>query len=297
MGKNHDPGRFLLFTPHTWESHITLSFHFKELVRNYTYSLEGTSGASEIEDKCIDGTDGREIGAAGHSLQIPNDHIVPSKIRKSDKKYRWATCDTDFGSSSSSSSSSNDRFHRCITCNIYLNEHDLAAHISKQSLEIWRCHICNTNLSTQTWIRKHAQKHTREAVEGNRSLGYCPQMYLKQGSDAIPRHRCNVCGKEFASLKGLGIHNRKAHSTEKKHGCDYCGKKLKTKYDLIKHIRRHTLHSSGFKCVDCIKVFADTPSLRNHVESAHQDSVCLICGKVFGERYHLVYHVEHAHGS
>ncbi len=53
-------------------------------------------------------------------------------------------------------------------------------------------------------------------------------------------YKCEICGREFESLRGLEVHNGKSHKKEiiKEFKCEICEKEFKTLKGLETHIGR-----------------------------------------------------------
>ncbi|MFB6088305.1 MAG: C2H2-type zinc finger protein [Candidatus Aenigmatarchaeota archaeon] len=55
----------------------------------------------------------------------------------------------------------------------------------------------------------------------------------KTEKEMVEGYKCDICGKEFDSKKGLKIHKSQTH--DKRYKCDICGKEFKNEKGLKIH--------------------------------------------------------------
>ena len=79
-------------------------------------------------------------------------------------------------------------------------------------------------------------------------------------------HKCDSCGKSFASAQNLKYHIKAIHDKDamKHEKCDYCGKLFANKPSLKKHIKIIHEGQNGYKCFQCDKVFRYPETLQKH---------------------------------
>lgn len=107
---------------------------------------------------------------------------------------------------------------------------------------------------------------------------------------------CEECGKSFKHSNHLKRHVMRKHQIDsKKLECDICSAKFLLRYDLKRHMIKHSTNRS-FKCNLCEKKFKTAGYLKNHVEAVHvaipmRNFQCQICERTYIHERHLTYHV------
>ena len=111
------------------------------------------------------------------------------------------------------------------------------------------------------------------------------------------RIKCEVCEKEFSSIRimkqhFLRIHNRKVTSIE----CDICGKLLQTSLK----IHKENVHNPKVEaaCELCGITFKYATNLTSHLKSVHEKVKKFqfkACEKSFSRRHHLERHFGSVH--
>lgn len=110
-------------------------------------------------------------------------------------------------------------------------------------------------------------------------------------------HKCEECGKVYASLGGLHTHKISAHSG-KMYTCEECGRKFNHPKNLASHSIRHK--ERHIKCTKCKATFYLKNELNKHINQVHRKCrpyMCVDCGRSFCQRsvlkHHRMVHSDH----
>ncbi|XP_055371633.1 zinc finger protein 3 homolog [Condylostylus longicornis] len=210
--------------------------------------------------------------------------------------------------------------HKCKSCSkFFASQEEVRSHILECHKEKLMCPICNNEKiysCTESLIghkrrihkiynRPPQQINTKEQ-SGNESVdikkkkvykfvcGQCGKImngrtqfknHEASNCGKNPVHKCNVCGKGFASagiLKGhVSIHE---DYESYQFVCDFCQKRYRTKHQLTKHRRIHT-GERPFQCPHCEKAFGTSAALFVHI-STHTGVKRYMC--TCGERFSCI---------
>ncbi len=82
-------------------------------------------------------------------------------------------------------------------------------------------------------------------------------------------HGCNMCTKQFKSIKNLNQHVKLVHTNRtKEFCCTQCNRAFFTKYKLNRHQNIHKNNGEGFQdCYFCHKKFSRSDSLVEHLRT------------------------------
>ena len=115
---------------------------------------------------------------------------------------------------------------------------------------------------------------------------------VSKDSDKVKYH-CNICDKEFNTLKESKRHASMSHRPRKPHECTECGRVFQKQYSLKSHYHTAHLNNKDFPCEECGSKFAYKKSLKLHIKSIHlniKEYNCERCGKWFTQKSHLRRH-------
>ena len=89
---------------------------------------------------------------------------------------------------------------------------------------------------------------------------------------------CEECNKQFHQNSHLFHHKRCVHSNDRPFVCNQnnCNKTFKTKSDLTKHSKRHSL-VKNFGCDECVKKFKTNSELCIHKKFVHLNNRPFVC--------------------
>ncbi|XP_072166278.1 LOW QUALITY PROTEIN: uncharacterized protein [Diadema setosum] len=175
------------------------------------------------------------------------------KLRHTNKsKYQCSVCHKNFETKNRYTihmrKHSNDRPYKCQLCpRTFSSESALNNHqVEHTDAKPFRCEPCNKGFRLKSLLQNHIGRIHRP-----------PEL----------SHKCNLCGKGFATLYSLSLHERR-HMGYRPHVCEYCGKGFTSKHSLQCHHRLHT-GERPFKCKDCGKSFTVNHHLDEHRLSMH----------------------------
>ena len=171
-----------------------------------------------------------------------------------------------------------------------LSRHKSSVHVNDSARE---CEIC------QKIIKQNYSRHLISCKKRNQVT-------------SVQLYQCNICSKEFSSLKNLGKHQK--NHNEKHLQCLSCDEGFSTSNHLNMHMKRN--HEEA-KCNYCDKVL--NSSLQRHIDSVHKHQVgesfiilqekprkcveeneasslsCDVCRKTFSKSFNLKRHIEKFH--
>ena len=195
----------------------------------------------------------------------------------------------------------------------------------------------------KTYITKHdLQKHFVSHIGDSQFRCFfedCADITRYGDKQALARHirkkhtmdrpyKCDICNKQFVSLRNLSTHRRNIHSAKNEQNqpqssdstdkwimyisdktkpfkCGYegCGKQYTRKSSLRNHFISH-IGGSQFRCyyADCAGAmrYCDSQALARHIHLKHtmlRPYKCDTCNKQYGRREYLKYHKEQVHST
>ena len=177
-----------------------------------------------------------------------------------------------------------------------LKEHQNAKHAMVKNFE---CDKCDFKTAWKSELKKH-----HEVIHENRiwKLYHCTSCdYNTKYKKHLTRHekqkhvhadfrekfKCELCGKEYLSSRGLSHHIETNHSNESKYKCTICDFETKWKNSFVVHMKYHsTDESDKLQCQDCTfsthwKGVLATHIKRSHTSTSYKNVRCDICDKSF----------------
>ena len=94
----------------------------------------------------------------------------------------------------------------------------------------------------------------------------------------------------------IHIKNCQSDTINKPHKCNYCGFRLKSKYDLMMHIRFHT-GERPLSCPECGDKFQWSTGLKRYMlkHTGEKTFLCEYCGRQFNLKCNLNRHIKNIH--
>ncbi|CAG9106356.1 unnamed protein product [Plutella xylostella] len=208
-----------------------------------------------------------------------------------------------------------------------------------------RCNLCKVDFPTLEVLAEHLISQHQIKIDNEHDLGLVP---LKLENDRfycyecekvfqgfyglyihtslhLPRHICAVCGRNFATKKGLDEHVQSTHTGPKQFSCLGCKqgfpslqerrehfassqkcwrrscRQCKERFISDKALDQHCVDVHGmakrtFTCKMCGEVYYNRTLLHLHFKSTHTDDLkCQYCDKTFKTRDRLEEHVNYNH--
>ncbi|XP_075988363.1 uncharacterized protein LOC142984545 [Anticarsia gemmatalis] len=204
------------------------------------------------------------------------------------------------------------RKHLKLSCHIcfevFKSPIERNKHIATHKTTEFRCHGCNTCLSTAEELTEHSNTYNRnlkarnipvEAKDGLTCLicnkDFKTKMslntHLLTHTDRKRDHTCDICGKCFLNKQTLAGHFM-FHNNERPFSCEICNASFRRKNQLKVHIGVHS-GEKPFACEQCGRRFRLQDQLNSH-RIIHTDSlphVCSYCNKGFRFRTTLHQHI------
>lgn len=208
-----------------------------------------------------------------------------------------------------------------------------------------RCNLCKVDFPTLEVLAEHLISQHQIKIDTEHDLGLVP---LKLENDRfycyecekvfqgfyglyihtslhLPRQICAVCGRNFATKKGLDEHVQSTHTGPKQFSCLGCKqgfpslqerrehfassqkcwrrscRQCKERFISDKALDQHCVDVHGmakrtFTCKMCGEVYYNRTLLHLHFKSTHTDDLkCQYCDKTFKTRDRLEEHVNYNH--
>ena len=150
-----------------------------------------------------------------------------------------------------------DKNFPCPTCGKIFKKQTLLEKHMKNAHALHKCTHCDYQSNYKSGLKKHIEfVHEKTAENGFEKCSKCYKRLLpdQMESHVCELYSCEICGKQFSSTSGLGLHKSDVHED----------------HDL--------------KCEQCGKTFDRLLSFKFHVANAHDKVPCHICGKKFGKK-------------
>ena len=214
----------------------------------------------------------------------------------------------------------NIRNFKCTCCDKNFNlmsvmkMHVKRVHLRKK--KSFNCYICNDVFSSKKSLTKHEIFHNESTFnrDNDKNILEKPKAY-----QICQKHKCDVCGKNFASNSKLQRHINGLHKKNKNFHCNWCEMKYDWKQSLDNHVR--TVH--GNKNVqfvnrvyqkqdriqkEGIKIMVEntdvenidhkhksTSATKNELSSKNECLQCMVCNEILKTHVDFFEHVEKKH--
>ncbi|XP_072153160.1 uncharacterized protein [Bemisia tabaci] len=175
-----------------------------------------------------------------------------------------------------------DGYFECEDCSaIFMTITDLTGHV-----ETDKCSKSETRKDYSTTqmknihVPKKSGRSKRLSNEVKDFKRFLDDRRLVQRSNLREDLKCELCGKEYKTAKGIVAH-RRAHAGEK-FQCPKCKSAFSDPYDLKYHLRVHS-ENPKYSCKYCNKAFRNPARVVIHERSHTKERpfVCDTCGKSF----------------
>ncbi|TNN40981.1 Zinc finger protein 91 [Liparis tanakae] len=145
-----------------------------------------------------------------------------------------------------------------------------------------QCTMCDEAFTLLRRLREHYDK--RHAFAGPYPCEQCGKTFAQLSYLAIHQrihkgefpYACAACPEKFRSSNCLTVHRRK-HTGEKPFLCWQCGKRYRSASELTVHMGTHS-EARPWACAQCAAAYRTKPQLANHVEQGY---ACEECGAAF----------------
>ena len=191
----------------------------------------------------------------------------------------------------------------CNICNKqYKCKRNLGEHMAMHGEPRFKCTVedCDRMFQTKKTLRRHIESHN---TERNFKCDICDKSFrsnqvLKchKGIHA-KSHKCEHCGKLYATVTLLRSHQINIHGREAPFRCSVCGKGSPSQMQLTNHLRTHT-GERPYPCDVCGKSFAAKKNLKDHKTCVHRIDAkwnCTLCEMTFSSEKKLNIHMGHRH--
>lgn len=138
----------------------------------------------------------------------------------------------------------------------------------------WSCMFCSEVTASKDDLIKHYEKHKEDEQEIEPREG--------SSSNTTEMFYCEVCSKEFTSLKSFERHTDLKHG-EFLYGCDTCKKGFKNSFQFCLHNFQVHATDNRYHCNHCEFTTEDKADLKAHVILHKEDYKyrCDLCNRGF----------------
>lgn len=200
---------------------------------------------------------------------------------------------------------------RCDQCSeqfLYksqLLKHRVDQHMSPEEAEtvqLSKCAECGKTFATKA----HMQAHVRRIHRKQERLicHVCAKIFTKKErltahllylhTENPPKHKCELCHEESATLEAYKRHLKWYHAKEKQYTCDICGVSRINEISLKQHKRFTHEMERKFTCNFCPKAFKRQIELTEHLTIHLGGSLynCPYCGRNFNSKSNMQTHAK-----
>lgn len=163
-----------------------------------------------------------------------------------------------------------------------------------KSNELYKCNVCDSNLTSKKNISRHMLQHTGESI-----FKCCVCDYRNNNETTFKHHltkhcklnnfHCKQCNLYFRNRTELSL-----HQSTHKHPCELCGEEFDNKTSINYHIKvAHKNDERVFKCAICDRLYTTKKAFEYHqrIHRFYKPVQCPVCGVfVKGLKRHMDSH-------
>lgn len=154
----------------------------------------------------------------------------------------------------------------------------------KKPVQKYQCSHCGKCYSQKRNACAHEKTHQRKEPVGKHVCGLCSKTFerprdlynhSKSVHTKLKPHKCNACGKSYASSRSLEASRHVCHKetikTQKSYRCPWpsCGKTFTHKKYMRDHEKCHT-GETRYRCERCLMNFKFREQVRRHLKKCFE---------------------------
>ncbi|XP_028163739.1 zinc finger protein 37-like isoform X1 [Ostrinia furnacalis] len=193
--------------------------------------------------------------------------------------------------------------YRCDICEeVFMFQETLNSHLKNhvRKANFFKCIVCEKKFAENYLLTEHEKTHLQNGryqcpmCDMNYGIRNHFEAHLK-GHSKIKDYICQYCGKEFLRLNSMQRHVHVCHSGHR-FQCPICKKKLKG--HLTEHMRTHD-KKRPHECDVCGQRFTQSTQLNVHMRShtGARPYPCRICNRNFSHSNALMLHIRRHTGE